>query len=99
MPKFLTFLIVFKKLNNPTVIIEGTLLARHLGSTKSKYLIGCNPGISILIGLAIVAWHIDPLGNDVISSSEKHLEKNGSRMAQKNKLFNFIKKNLLNLCP
>ena len=58
-----------------TVIIEGTRLARHFGSIKSKYLMGCNPGISILIGLGMVARHIDTIGNDTISSSEKHQEK------------------------
>ena len=36
---------------------------------------GCSPGISILIGLAMVARHIDPIRNDVISLSEKHLKK------------------------
>ena len=36
---------------------------------------GFNSGISILIGLTMVARHIDPIGNDVISSSEKCLEK------------------------
>ena len=60
-----------KKLGNTTVIIEGIRLARHLRSTKSKYLMGC---ITVR-GLAMVARHIDPIGNDAISSSETHLEK------------------------
>ena len=71
MHKFHDFLIVFKKLGNTTVIIEGIRLTRYLGSTKAKYLMGCNPGI----GQAMVARHIDPNGNDAISSSEKHLGK------------------------
>ncbi len=56
--KFHTYSIIFKKLDNTTIIIEGKQLARHLGSTQSKYLTGCNTGISILIGLAMVARHI-----------------------------------------
>ena len=43
----------------------------------------CNPGISILIVLAMVARHIDLIGNDAISSSEKHLEKTDQEWRKK----------------
>ena len=53
---------------------------------------GCNPGISILIGLTMAARHIDPIGNDAISSSEKHLEKTDQEWRKKTlKIISFKK--------
>ena len=62
-----------------------------IGKT-SKYFMGYNPGISILIGLAMVARHIDFIRNDAISSSEKHLEKTDQEWRKKLLTNYFIKK-------